>query len=188
MSLKEEIEVRILDIDPLEVSNNILEKGGQLVFSGIQERDIFEIPNAGSSKSWLRLRSAETGTTLAIKIDKGGVVEELEVEVSDHAAMLGIFRALGVAPRAHHQTHRSLYQLPGEIEVSIDTWPQLDPFLEIEGPSIEAVMTAVALLGLDTEQITPMNIVQIYEQEGIMDIVHTDLVFTPSELDRLNKQ
>ncbi|MFW5702405.1 MAG: hypothetical protein ACOCXP_00360 [Candidatus Dojkabacteria bacterium] len=57
-------------------------------------------------------------------------------------------RAAGFIEKSYQETKRELWHLDG-AEVTIDEWPFIDPFVEVEASSEELVKRVSANLGLD---------------------------------------
>jgi len=70
----------------------------------------------------------------------------------------------------YQQNYREEWQL-GDITYDLDTWLDLPTFIEIEGPSEEAVRKAVAALGFGYEQARYGSIDLIYKSELNRDIL-----------------
>jgi len=75
--------------------------------------------------------------------------EEIEVVIDDPQAMAAVFRRLGLVLMLHFQKRRKRYRLH-ECWVELDTVPLLDRFVEVEGPSPDAIIHVVGALGLDS--------------------------------------
>lgn len=181
MSFSPEHEVRVVDFDFQELFSAILTLEGVLLSSGYQLRHLFDVPADPNGGSWLRLRSSGEGNTLTLKRIVEGQTEEIETTVGDQEKMLAILSSLGFSPRAVHETHRTIFQLPEQVILSFDRWPQLPRFVEVEGPSTLLVWEAIAALGL-TKGTTSLNIPELYAQKGLTNITHRDLRFTEQEM------
>ena len=55
---------------------------------------------------------------------------------------------LGCVQKAYQETKRELWTLDG-VEITIDEWPFLEPFVEVEGESEECVMRVSRKLGFE---------------------------------------
>jgi adenylate cyclase class 2 len=86
-------------------------------------------------------------------IEGEGIESQKEscVTVDSFKQAESLLTQLGCDRKAYQETKRELWMLDG-VEVTIDTWPFLEPFVEVEGSS-EAVVQAVAeKLGFDWSQ------------------------------------
>ncbi|MBP6943247.1 MAG: hypothetical protein KBB55_04375, partial [Candidatus Buchananbacteria bacterium] len=75
--------------------------------------------------------------------------------------------------KAYQETKREKWLL-GDVEVTIDTWPWVPTFVELEGPTEEEVKAAAQKLGLDWNQVMHGSVETIYQ-------MHYD--FTEAEID-----
>ena len=74
--------------------------------------------------------------------------EEIEVSVSDPRAMADVLERLGFVLMLHLQKQRKRYHLH-DCWIELDTVPLLGRFVEVEGPSHDAIARVVGELGLD---------------------------------------
>jgi adenylate cyclase class 2 len=93
-------------------------------------------------------------------------VKEWEVEVKDFQEMHAILNELGFVHKAYQENRRIHYSLHG-VEVDIDFWPMLTPYIEVEGGSPQEVERVVNLLGYTMDQTTTKNTDELYADEGI---------------------
>ena len=76
-----------------------------------------------------------------------------------------ILKELGYVPKGYQENRRIQYELNG-IEVDIDSWPMIPTYLEIEGPSEEAVYNTVEALGFTKDDCTTRDVEGIYLDYG----------------------
>jgi adenylate cyclase class 2 len=118
----------------------------------LMRRKLFDTPGRDlrSGASWLRVRDQGDGVFLTLKRYRGPSIDgiaESEVRVSDFAESCGILRGIGLVEVAHQENWRERWVCDG-FELCLDEWPWVPPFLEVEGPTAEAVRSAAARLGL----------------------------------------
>lgn len=53
------------------------------------------------------------------------------------------------------------------VQVVIDRWPKLKPYIEIEGNSAEEVINTAKLLGYTEDDLTMKNTAELYQDVGI---------------------
>ena len=88
---------------------------------------------------------------MSLKIVDGDRIEDqkeicLTVDSFDQAElMLG---TLGCTKKSYQETRRELWTLD-DTEVTIDEWPFVDPFVEVEGTSEAAVRSVSEKIGFD---------------------------------------
>lgn len=121
----------------------------------LQIRCVFDLPEGQEiSGGWLRLRHEGDRILLTLKVITGQSIEgqkEFELQVNDFQQAEELLRLLGCRKRAYQESKRELWRLNG-VDVTIDTWPFLPPFVEVEGSSEQAVREVCALLDLSYEE------------------------------------
>ncbi len=93
-----------------------------------------------------RVRLTFKGSAAEDAAAEARIREEIEVHVSDFAAMDAILQKIGFEPRQVYEKYRETWHL-GEVEAVLDTLPY-GHFVELEGPE-EAIKAAAGRLGLD---------------------------------------
>lgn len=73
---------------------------------------------------------------------------------------------MGFRARSYQENRRSSYILDG-VELSIDEWPKLQPYLEVEGPREEAVHKTVQKLGFSRADTSTLHPTEMYAAIGI---------------------
>ena len=169
-----EYEAKFLNIDTNAVRAQLRALGAQQAFDKtLFTRLIFE-NDAVQGEQWLRLRDEGGKTTLTLKqVSDATTINgttEIEIEVDDLDKTAELLKATGLRQVRYQQNYREEWQL-GDITYDLDTWPDLPTFIEIEGPSEEAVRKAVAELGFDYEQARYGSIDLIYKSEQGRDIL-----------------
>ena len=152
--METEIEAKFLDIDPEKIRGNLKILGATLVHPEVlMRRRVFDHPTNKQS-DWLRVRDEGDKITMSYK----KVVErtihgtkEISIEVSNFDDACAILIAAQLAERSYQETRRERWLLDGG-EVTIDTWPWIPTFVEIEGPSEAAVRSVAGKLGFDWTQ------------------------------------
>jgi len=117
----------------------------------------------------MRLRDDGIKTTLTIKdIQNKGIsgTKELEITVDDIQKTAAILKHLGLEPNHYQENKRISYKL-GNVDVELDYWPKLKPYVEIEGKNIKDVKDAVKKLGFKDKDTTTLNTYDIYLNHGI---------------------
>jgi len=149
-----EFEAKFLDINPESFRGTLKEKGAKLIHAEcFMKRKVFDYPDARLYKigGWIRVRDEGDKTTLSYKRLVDRTVEgtkEISVVVDDFEKTCDLLLAVGFDLKAYQETRREKWELNG-VEVTIDTWPWIPTFVEIEGPNEEGLKKAAAALGLD---------------------------------------
>ena len=174
-----EHEAKILDIDPQEIENKLLDAGAKFIAERNMCRYVYDV-EVGDASRWLRLRDDGSEVTLTYKhVHHGGIdgVDEVEVQVGDFEATNALLAVLGYTPKGYQENRRISYTLDG-AQVELDFWPLLPaPYLEIEGESREHVIRVAGLLGYGEEQLSTEGTVEIYARHGIVLASISDLRF-----------
>jgi adenylate cyclase class 2 len=169
-----EYEAKFLAIDVPALREYLKAAGAEQVFPKTMfTRLIFE-NDAVQGEQWLRLRDEGGKTTLTLKqvtdASHIGGTTEIEIEVNDLEKTAELLKAVGLRQVRYQQNYREEWRL-GDVTYDFDTWPELPTFIEVEGPSEEAVRKAVADLGLDYDEARFGSIDLIYKSELNRDIL-----------------
>ena len=150
--MKNEIEAQFLDIDKDSMRAKLKEIGAVLKRPEVMmRRVVFNI----DEHSFARVRDEGDRITMTYKnvSDEDSILgtKEANVEVSDYDDAILLLEGCGLKIKARQETKREIWKY-GEAEISIDTWPWLPTFMEIEGPSEDSVWKTVEKLGLKKSQ------------------------------------
>lgn len=138
----------------------------------LQRRVVFHLPKGHEIPGgWLRVRDEGNRITCSLKVVDGDGIEdqkELLVEVSSMETMTDLLEHLGARQKAYQETKRELWTLEG-VEITIDEWPWLEPFLEVEGQSEADVRRVAEELGLDWSKALFCSVDGLYAKTYKMD-------------------
>lgn len=151
---KTEYEAKFIEISQSVIRKKLTKAGyGCIHERTMQVRAMFTPINSQGRDDWrfLRLRKEPQKTTLTFKtfsdLTATGA-EEVEVSVSDFTDMLTILNLFGIKERSYQESYRELWRR-GSVEVAIDEWPWLEPYIEVEAASEKELREACAEIGLD---------------------------------------
>ena len=136
-----EYEAKIYDVDPADIIEKLTNLGAKEVGNYNFCRYVFDTIPAKPDR-WVRLRSDGKQATLTVKEITADTIDgthEWEVEVSDMETTLEILAKIGIKPRGYQENKRQEYDLDG-VQVVIDRWPKLKPYVEIEANSVVEVV------------------------------------------------
>lgn len=91
-------------------------------------------------------------------------VREIELVVDDFESAGKLLAALGYEQKAYQETKREKWVF-SNAEITIDTWPGLRPFVEIEAADEETVKAVAAQLDLDYRNALFGSVDVVYELE-----------------------
>jgi len=140
--MQTEIEAKFLHVDPTDVRQR-LEKAGATCKQPmmLMRRVVLDNEDLQPKNAFVRVRDEGHRIAMTYKqYDEQSITgaKEIEFSVSDYDAAVTFLEALGVKPKSTQEARREIWEL-GDVEVVIDEWPWIDPYIEIEGPSEEAV-------------------------------------------------
>lgn len=141
---------------------------------------------------WIRLRANSDKIELTVKhitackelvngVMQYGInaINEYEVKVSSFEKTNEVLNSLGFYHRNYQEKKRTVYVHPEhELEIVIDTWPMIPPYMEIEGAEVEEIMAFTKLLGFDAEDVLICNTSDVYEKYGLNIFDYKELKFT----------
>jgi len=144
--MKTEFEIKFLKINKEEIKDKI--KSFWWICkkeNSLMKRVVFDNPS--KNKSYVRVRdewNKITCTYKEITESKNGdldinSIKELETEIKDFDSMVWIFKNLWLKQKAFQESYRETWEINWEIEIMIDEWPWISPFIEIEWESEELV-------------------------------------------------
>jgi adenylate cyclase class 2 len=151
--MNKEIETRFLDINKDELiqklkSLNAKDLGeiklDEIIFYDDKEKCLRE-------KYFVRLRKKGDKTFMTYKSNAKQEVDsakEIEFEVSSFADAKLFLETIGWPAYRIVEKYRHTFELDG-VTLDIDTWPQIPPYVEVEGPSVDSLMAVVDKMGLD---------------------------------------
>jgi len=152
--MKTEIEAKFLNVDfddvraKLAAASAVCEQPMRLMRRVIIEPDF--IKERGEN-SLLRLRDEGDKVTLTWKEFRDQSLTgafERAVTVSDFDETVEILKAAGLNYRSYQESKRETWKL-GDVEIVLDEWPWIKPYIEIEGPTEASVKETAERLGFD---------------------------------------
>jgi len=129
--MKQEFETQVLDIDSDEIKEKLRSLGAKEHSEVLQKRWVFDI----GEERWIRLRQVNDKNTITYKNKKGkGVAEteEIEIGVDDFEITAQLLSKLGCFTGQYYQENKRIKFELNDIEFTLDTWPLIPVFLEIE--------------------------------------------------------
>ncbi|MFH1968486.1 MAG: CYTH domain-containing protein [bacterium] len=164
-----EYEATFLDINKDEMRETLEKAGAKLVKPEfMQKRVVFNLP-AGHNKEhvWLRVRDEQDKITMSYKETGTKKIEdqkEISLVINDFESGAEFLKLIGCERKAYQETKREIWELD-DVEICIDTWPFLEPFVEVEGKSEKEVKAVSEKLGFDYSKALFCATTQIYSKK-----------------------
>jgi len=167
--MAKEIEAKFLQIDKDALRAKLHALGFQLINPEyLMRRKTFDCGLIFPSKNkWGRVRQEAGRVTMTLKEITGDGINdthEIEVTVDDFERACEFLECAGMPAKAFQENRRELWRRAG-VEVALDTWPGLKPFIEIEAPAETEVRAVSEELGFDFSQALFGSIDLVYERE-----------------------
>jgi len=148
-----EYEATFLDINKDEMREKLKKAGAKLVKPEfMQKRVVFNLPNGHYKEhAWLRVRDEQDKITMSYKevgTKKIDDQKEICLKINSFKEGTEFLKVIGCDQRSYQETQREIWELDG-VEICIDTWPFLEPFVEVEGKSEKEVKVVSEKIGLD---------------------------------------
>ena len=170
--MEQEFETQVLDLDKEEIIDKLRKLGAKEEPEVMQRRWVYDIEPATkeSTGEWIRLRQVGQKKPILTYKNKSGSgvsdTREIELEVSDFEKMNAIMSKINISGKYYQENKRHKFVLDN-IEFTLDTWPQIPTFLEIEAKSEAEVHSGLKMLGLSGKDSGHIDTVAIYEQYGL---------------------
>lgn len=153
--MQKEIEAKFLDVDH-DAVRQALRAAGAVCEKPLRQmrRVTFDNATMKAKGGWIRVRDEGDKVTVTYKqvteLSADGV-HEIETTTGSFDDMVAIFQAIELAGGSFQESRRETWRL-GDVEVMLDEWPWLKPYIEIEGGSEAAIRQVAERLGFDWEQ------------------------------------
>ncbi len=156
--METELEVKFYPVEKEKYREKLREIGAKMVIPERKmRRSIFDGRNhPGQFKcDYIRVRDEGNIISMSGKTHarEGGNLsdqKEVEIEVNNFNKAIEIVRLMGFEPDRYQETLREAWNYNG-VEITIDTWPNLKPYTEIEAQSEVLVKETAEKLGFRWE-------------------------------------
>lgn len=148
-----EYEATFWPIQPDAIREKLADsKATRMYEERLMRRKAFNLPEPlNSPHRWARVRDEGDSITMSVKDISGNRIEdqkESQITVNDFEEASNLLLILGCQEKAFQETRRELWQLDG-VDITIDTWPFLQPFIETEGSNEADVRSVAEKLGMN---------------------------------------
>ena len=148
-----------------------------------------------NTNKWIRLRQTGNQVTLTVKhilenpnttegLQQYGLssINETELDVESIELARKFLETLGFYHRNYQEKKRISYVYESmSLEIEIDSWPLIPPYIEIEGKTEEEIYSFAKLLGYSVDDIKIANTSAVYEMYGINIYDYKELKFDQKE-------
>ena len=167
--MKTEFEATFVNIVRSSLTGSLRQAGAKLVRPEyVQRRVILQLPKEKrADDTWLRVRDEGDKVTLTLKSIDGKTItgqKEILLVVHDFMVTIALLESIGCEKKSYQESKRELWVLDN-VEIAIDTWPFLEPYVEVEGASEAAVKGVVKKLNLNYAEAIFDTVNAIYEQK-----------------------
>lgn len=163
--MQTEFEATFVDVDIVAVRATLNELGAVNTRPETLMRRYVFIPPHHIENGWMRVRDEGDKITLSLKQVSGDTIEdqkEIELVINSFEDGVRLLETIGAEKKAYQETRRESWLL-GDAHIEIDTWPGLDPFVEIESTSEKSVRLIAEQLGFDYAQAIFGSVERVYE-------------------------
>lgn len=150
--MEKEIEVKFLDVDFDDIRKRLRQiNATQTQPMRVIKRSILDYPSLKLQKnnSYVRVRDEGDKITLTYKQFVGEGIDaarEAETEVKSYDNTIVILQNIGLEVVSEQETKRETWEID-DVEVVLDEWPWLNPYIEIEGSDEAAIRQIAKKLG-----------------------------------------
>ena len=147
-----EYEATFANIDKDEVREMLRKARATLIRPEfLQKRIPFYLPGEQRAGRFVRVRDEVDKITMSFKSFDGDKIEdqsELCLEVDNFDKAVELLELIGCRKKSYQESKREIWKLDN-VEIMIDEWPFLEPFVEVEGKNEEEVRRVSEKIGFD---------------------------------------
>lgn len=158
-----EIEATFLEVDKDDIRAKLQNLGGKLIQpETLMRRVVFDLH---SKHAFARVRDEGNRIVLTYKNHHNDTLtgtEEINVEVSNYDNTIAILKACGLRAKSDEDSYRETWELD-DTEITIDTWPWIPTYIEIEGPSADSVEAVATKLGYNMQDAVIGSVDSVYK-------------------------
>lgn len=186
--MQTEIEAKFLNVDHKQLREKLKKLGAKLEQPmRLMRRNNFDYPDdrLAEINGWIRLRDESDKVTLAYKqLNYRGIegAREVSVIVDSFNKTRELLLAFGLRQKSYQETERASWGLD-DVEIELDKWPWIKPFVELEGRNEEQLRKVAENLGLDWSLALYGSVENAYQTEYDLTEAEVDsipeIVFGP---------
>ena len=167
----DEIELKITHLSYQDIKERLERMEALKIFDRQLVRDYFfaRFEN-GKQKSNVRLRSIGKNGRLTLKTkqkdDNFKIYRELEVGVSHPNVMRRILKLMGYTLTGYREKWREEFRW-NKVLAEIDTYPGMDPYLEIESDNKSHLLDFLKVFGVSLDETSKLTSKELIESRGL---------------------
>jgi adenylate cyclase class 2 len=167
--MKKEIEATYLSVNKEDVQKKLKVAGFALETPEyMMRRKTFDFSRVAPGRNkWGRVRQEADKVTMTVKEVRGSGINdtyEVELVVDNFDIASDFFETCDIPAKAFQENMREVWKRDG-VEATIDTWPGLNPFVEVEAETEEVVRKVSKELGFNFDEAVFGSIDIVYEKE-----------------------
>ena len=167
--METEIEAKFLNVNINSLRKTLKSLKTKLIHPEIiMHRKNFDYPDKRLQKigGWIRVRNEGDKITLSYKQLNDRThhgTKEVTINVNDFDKTCSLLSAIGLKQTSFHETKREKWILD-DCEITIDTWPWIPTFIEIEGNNEKSVKETSKKLGLNWSEAMHGSVEIVYQK------------------------
>lgn len=169
--MQTEIEAKFLDVNHDEIRKKLKALGAKLEQPmRLMRRKNYDYNDRrleNEKTGWVRVRDEGDKITLAYKQLEDRTIlgtKEVGLDVNDFEAACLFLENIGLEVQSYQETKRESWTI-GEIQIELDEWPWVKPFIEIEAPDEASLKNVAAKLGYDWKDALHGSVEIVYQAE-----------------------
>ncbi len=167
-----EYEATFLNIDKDEVRRKLKNAGAELIRPEfLQKRFAFNPAAMNTPYCWARVRDEGDKITMTYKESGRDKIEdqkEINLIVDDFDKAVEFLEAVGCHKKAFQESKREIWHLD-KVEICLDEWPFLEPYVEVEGKSEEEVKKVSEKIGFGWNKARFCSVEAFYAEKYSLD-------------------
>lgn len=166
--MKKEIEAKFLQISIDEIREKLIKLNAALQTPmRLMRRVMIKTPEMYKNDSFLRVRDEGNKITITYKqFEKQSVdgCNEIEVNISHFDDMIALLKHIGLSFITYQESKRECWTLDN-VEIVIDEWPWVKPYIELESETEEELRCVAQKLNLNWDDAVFGSVMRAYEAE-----------------------
>jgi adenylate cyclase class 2 len=157
--MSNEVETKILDVDAQKISEKLEDLGAEKILDTKYSVDWFRTKNSkeGDDDWYLRIRTTSHGKSeltwkgQSMVLGAARTHKEINIILDDPEKAANLLMEIGLEKYAHQDKHRISWILK-DWRFDLDSYPNMPPYLEIEGKDEVHIQKAIAFLNLQNNK------------------------------------